>query len=34
MSALRTQVIMDQALRAYYGGREDGFWTRKWPGAR
>ena len=30
-SALRTQVIMDQVLESYYGGREDGFWDRSWP---
>jgi predicted dehydrogenase len=33
-SALRAQLLMDQALDAYYGGREDGFWTRPWPGAQ
>jgi predicted dehydrogenase len=27
-SGLRTQVVMDQALESYYGGREDGFWRR------
>ena len=31
-SGLRAQVLMDQALEGYYGGREDGFWERKWPG--
>jgi predicted dehydrogenase len=31
-SALRAQLLMDQALEAYYGGREDAFWTRPWPG--
>jgi 1,5-anhydro-D-fructose reductase (1,5-anhydro-D-mannitol-forming) len=25
---LRTQLAMDLALQSYYGGREDGFWTR------
>ena len=30
---LRTQEVMDQALQEYYGGREDGFWNRKWPQA-
>ncbi len=32
-SGLRTQEVMDQMLDAYYGGREDGFWKRRWPGA-
>jgi len=27
-SALRTQIVMDQALEKFYGGREDGFWQR------
>jgi predicted dehydrogenase len=31
-TALRTQIIMDQILHDYYGGREDGFWKRQWPG--
>lgn len=31
-SGLRTQEIMDQILVTYYGGREDGFWNRTWPG--
>ncbi|MGD0768656.1 MAG: Gfo/Idh/MocA family oxidoreductase [Tepidisphaeraceae bacterium] len=26
--ALRTQRVMDQAVEGYYGGREDGFWSR------
>jgi predicted dehydrogenase len=35
-SALRTSRLMDQALEAYYGGRDDSFWTRPqtWPGRR
>lgn len=33
VTALRTQQIMDAALVSYYGGREDGFWRRPWPGA-
>jgi predicted dehydrogenase len=33
-SALRTQEIIDQILTGYYGGREDGFWARPWPGNR
>ncbi len=35
-SAQRTSRVMDQVLSAYYGGREDPFWTRpeKWPGRR
>ena len=35
-SARRTSRVMDQALRAYYGGREDAFWARPetWPGRR
>ena len=28
----RTQILMDRVLEAYYGGREDGFWDRAWPG--
>jgi 1,5-anhydro-D-fructose reductase (1,5-anhydro-D-mannitol-forming) len=31
-TALRTQQVMDAALESYYGGREDGFWRRDWPG--
>ena len=31
-SGLRAQVMMDRTLEGYYGGREDGFWGRKWPG--
>ena len=31
-SGLRAQVVMDAALEKYYGGREDGFWLREWPG--
>ena len=31
-SGLRTQILMDQVLHAYYGGREDNFWKRPWPG--
>jgi predicted dehydrogenase len=36
VSARRTSRIMDRVLDAYYGGREDGFWTRPetWPGRR
>jgi predicted dehydrogenase len=30
-SGLRTQIVMDQVLEQYYGGREDGFWQRPWP---
>lgn len=30
-TALRTNVVMDAALDAYYGGRDDGVWTRPWP---
>jgi hypothetical protein len=30
-SGLRTQIVMDQVLERYYGGREDGFWQRPWP---
>jgi predicted dehydrogenase len=32
-SGLRTQEVMDQMLTEYYGGREDGFWKRPWPGS-
>jgi predicted dehydrogenase len=33
-SARRTTVVMDRVLAAYYGGRDDAFWTRAaaWPG--
>ena len=31
-SALRAQQVMDDILNDYYGGREDHFWTRPWPG--
>ncbi|MSU70451.1 MAG: Gfo/Idh/MocA family oxidoreductase [Opitutaceae bacterium] len=33
-SARRTSRVMDQVLTAYYGGRDDDFWTRPqtWPG--
>jgi predicted dehydrogenase len=30
-SALRTQIVMDEALIRYYGGREGNFWSRPWP---
>ncbi|MCL2641515.1 MAG: Gfo/Idh/MocA family oxidoreductase [Phycisphaerales bacterium] len=33
-NGLRTQEVMDAALMAYYGGREDGFWKRAWPGKK
>ncbi len=33
-TGLRAQEVMDLALTTYYGGREDDFWTRKWPGAK
>ncbi|HVT81659.1 MAG TPA: hypothetical protein VHM90_13515, partial [Phycisphaerae bacterium] len=33
-SGLRTQILMDQMLETYYGGREDGFWKRPWHGAK
>lgn len=35
-TALRTMEVMDTVLNAYYGGREDAFWTRpqSWPGKR
>ncbi len=32
VSALRTQIVMDAVLESYYGGREDNFWRRDWPG--
>ena len=31
-TALRTQRVMDLAVERYYGGREDGFWSRRLPG--
>ncbi len=31
-SAARTGLVMDAVLTGYYGGREDGFWNRQWPG--
>lgn len=33
-TARRTQLVMDQVLSDYYGGREDAFWARPatWPG--
>ncbi len=33
-TAARTSRVMDQALEAYYGGRDDDFWRRSesWPG--
>ena len=31
-SARRTNAVMDRVLAAYYGGREDAFWTRPIPG--
>ena len=33
-SARRTSVVLDRVLGAYYGGRDDAFWTRPqtWPG--
>jgi 1,5-anhydro-D-fructose reductase (1,5-anhydro-D-mannitol-forming) len=36
VSARRTQLVMDQVLEAYYGGRNDAFWKRPqtWPGLR
>jgi predicted dehydrogenase len=36
VSGARTQLVMDQALSSYYGGRDDGFWLRSatWPGRR
>jgi len=35
-SAARTAKVMDDAVRGYYGGREDAFWDRpeSWPGRR
>jgi 1,5-anhydro-D-fructose reductase (1,5-anhydro-D-mannitol-forming) len=35
-SALRTARLMDEVLGAYYGGRDDAFWSRPqtWPGRR
>lgn len=35
-SALRTALVMDQVIEAYYGGRQDEFWERPqtWPGRR
>ncbi len=35
-SARRTSAVMDTVLDAYYGGRQDTFWTRPdtWPGRR
>jgi predicted dehydrogenase len=33
-SAMRTNAVMDKVLEGYYGGREDGFWERPWPGRR
>jgi len=35
-SGRRTSVVMDEILSAYYGGRQDAFWTRPqtWPGAQ
>lgn len=35
-TALRTAVVMDKILSAYYGGRDDEFWMRPstWPGRR
>jgi predicted dehydrogenase len=33
-SAVRTNAVMDEVLKSYYGGREDHFWTRPWPGTR
>ncbi len=34
VTARRTSKVMDRVLSAYYGGREDAFWTRHatWPG--
>jgi predicted dehydrogenase len=36
ITARRTSQVMDQALSAYYGGRDDNFWDRleTWPGRR
>ena len=35
-TAARTARAMDEALKAYYGGRDDAFWSRPdtWPGRR
>jgi predicted dehydrogenase len=35
-SAARTAAVMDRVLDAYYGGRDDAFWTRAgtWPGRK
>lgn len=35
-SAARTARVMDEALKGYYGSRDDDFWTRPdtWPGRR
>lgn len=35
-SARRTQLVMDQMLNGYYGGRDDDFWNRPrtWPGLK
>lgn len=35
-SARRTSQVMDAALKNFYGGRDDAFWTRSqtWPGRR
>jgi 1,5-anhydro-D-fructose reductase (1,5-anhydro-D-mannitol-forming) len=35
-SARRTSAVMDRVLSAYYGGRDDAFWSRpeSWPGRR
>ena len=30
-SALRTNIVLDQVLEKYYGGRSDEFWKRTWP---
>jgi 1,5-anhydro-D-fructose reductase (1,5-anhydro-D-mannitol-forming) len=36
VSAARTSRVIDQVLFAYYGGRDDAFWSRpeRWPGPR
>ncbi len=36
ITAARTSLILDRILESYYGGREDGFWSRgeTWPGRR
>ena len=33
-NAIRTQTVLDTVLSSYYGGREQGYWTRMdtWPG--